>query len=68
MESKIKTKLLFKPGILSNNYSVDVVNKKVYVMGIAKTIEEKTLIEDYLENMNEVKKMITIIFLSREKK
>ncbi len=68
LESKIKTKLLFKPGILSNNYSVDVVNKKVYVMGIAKTIEEKTLIEDYLENMNEVKKMITIIFLSREKK
>ena len=68
LESKIKTKLLFKPGILSNNYSVDVVNKKVYVMGIAKTIEEKTLIEDYLENMNEVKKMVTIISLSREKK
>ena len=37
-------------------------------MGIAKTIEEKTLIEDYLENMNEVKKMVTIISLSREKK
>ena len=45
LQSKIKTKLLFKSGILSNNYSIDVVNKKVYVMGTSKTIEEKSLIE-----------------------
>ena len=67
LQSKIKTKLLFKPGILSNNYSIDVVNKKVYVMGTSKTIEEKSLIENYLEEMREIKKLTTIISLTREK-
>ena len=59
--------MLFKPGILSNNYSIDVVNKKVYVMGTSKTIEEKSLIENYLEEMREIKKLTTIISLTREK-
>ena len=67
LESKIKTKLLFKPGILSNNYSIDVVNKKVYVMGTSKTIDEKSLIENYLKEMKEIKKLTTIISLTREK-
>lgn len=67
LQSKISTKLLFKPGILSNNYSIDVVNKKVYVMGTSKTIEEKSLIEKYLKEMKEIKKLTTIIFLTREK-
>ena len=40
-EAKIENRLLFEPGIFSNNYSVDVVNGNVYVMGISSDIEEK---------------------------
>ena len=41
-EAKIENRLLFESGIFSNNYSVDVVNGNVYVMGISSDIEEKT--------------------------
>ena len=50
-EAKIEKRLLFEPGIFSNNYSVDVVNGKVYVMGISSDIEEKTKVENFLNNM-----------------
>ena len=32
-ETRVKNRLLFKSGVYSNNYSVDVVNGNVYVMG-----------------------------------
>jgi len=60
-ESKIKNRLLFKKGILSNNYSVDVVSGKVYVMGVATNLNEKTTIENFLKQMNDIKELITII-------
>ena len=66
-ETKVENRLLLEPGIYTNNYSIDVVNKKVYVMGTSKTIEEKSLIENYLEEMREIKKLTTIISLTREK-
>ena len=46
-ETKIQNRLLFESGIYSNNYSVDVVNGNVYVMGISSDIEEKTKIENF---------------------
>ena len=60
-EAKIENRLLFEPGIFSNNYSVDVVNGNVYVMGISSDIEEKTKIENFLNNMNDIKKLILLI-------
>ena len=60
-EAKIEKRLLFEPGIFSNNYSVDVVNGNVYVMGISSDIEEKTKIENFLNNMNDIKKLILLI-------
>ena len=60
-EAKIEKRLLFEPGIFSNNYSVDVVNGNVYVMGISSDIEEKTKIENFLNNMNDIKKLILLV-------
>ena len=60
-EAKIEKRLLFEPGIFSNNYSVDVVNGNVYVMGISSDIEEKTKVENFLKNMNDIKKLILLL-------
>ena len=60
-EAKIEKRLLFEPGIFSNNYSVDVVNGNVYVIGISSNIEEKTKLENFLNNMNDIKKLILLV-------
>ncbi|MBC11294.1 MAG: hypothetical protein CMP32_05215 [Rickettsiales bacterium] len=64
-ESRIKKRLLFKKGINSNNYNVDVVNGNVYVLGIASDITEKNEIDTFLKNMGDIKKLITIISLPK---
>ena len=60
-EAKIEKRLLFEPGIFSNNYSVDVVNGNVYVIGISSDIEEKTKVENLLNNMSDIKKLILLV-------
>ena len=61
LRSKISTRLLFKSGINSNNFSVDVVAGEVYVLGLADNINEKTEVERFLSGMTDIKKHITII-------
>ena len=61
LRSKISTRLLFKSGINSNNFSVDVVDGEVYVIGLADNINEKAEIEKFLSGMTDIKKLITII-------
>ena len=60
-EAKIEKRLLFEPGIFSNNYSVDVVNGNVYVIGISSDTEEKTKVENFLNNMSDIKKLILLV-------
>ena len=62
---KIENRLLLEPGIFSNNYSVDVVNGKVYVIGISSNIEEKTKIENFLNSMNDIKKLVLLIDIQK---
>ena len=57
--------MLFKSGIYSNNYSIDVVNGNVYVMGTASSIEEKTNLENFLEEMKDIKRLVTIVSLPK---
>lgn len=64
-ESRIMTRLLFKSGINSNNYSIDVVNGTVYAIGLAENLEEKTSLEQFLENMKDIPKLVTIINLKK---
>ena len=67
-EMKINNRLLLEPGIFSNNYSVNVVNGNVYVMGISSNIEEKTKIENFLKNMNDIKKLILLVDIPKRNK
>ena len=67
-EVKINNRLLFEPGIFSNNYSVSVVNGNVYVMGISSNIEEKIKIENFLKNMNDIKKLILLVDIPKRNK
>tara|TARA_B100000963_G_C22614091_1_gene666397 strand:- start:603 stop:1187 length:585 start_codon:yes stop_codon:yes gene_type:complete len=64
-EAKIVNRLLFEPGIFSNNYSVDVVNGNVYIMGISSDIEEKTKLENFVGNMNDIKKLILLVDIQK---
>ena len=67
-EVKIRNRLLLEPGIFSNNYTVDVVNGNVYVTGISSNIEEKTKIENFLNNMNDIKKLILLVDIPKRNK
>ena len=67
-EVKINNRLLLEPGIFSNNYSVSVVNGNVYVMGISSNIEEKTKVENFLKNMNDIKKLILLVDIPKRNK
>ena len=67
-ETKVENRLLLEPGIYSNNYSVDVVNGNVYIMGISSNIEEKTKIENFLNKMTDIKKLILLIDLEKNNK
>ena len=65
-ESRIVTRLLFKSGINSNNYSIDVVGGTVYAIGLAEDLDEKTLFESYLGDMNDIPKLVTIVNLKKK--
>ena len=64
-KAKIKNRLLFKKGIYSNNYSIDVVGGKVYVMGVATNLNEKTTIDNFLKEMDDIKSLVTIISIPK---
>ena len=66
-ESRLMTRLLFKSGINSNNYSVDVVGGTVYVIGLAENLDEKTTFEKFLSEMKDIPKLVTIINIKRVK-
>ena len=67
-ESKLTARLLFKSGVNSNNYSIDVVGGDVYVIGLAPNLEEKTTLEEFLESMKDIPKLVTIIMLEETEK
>ena len=61
--SRLMTRLLFKSGINSNNYSLDVVGGNVYLIGLAENLDEKNNIESFLSKMDDIPKLVTIINL-----
>ena len=44
-----------------------MVNGNVYVMGISSDIEEKTKIENFLNNMNDIKKLVLLVDVEKNK-
>ena len=68
INTKVNTYLLFKSNIFSNNYSVEVFKGDLYIIGIAGSLEEKSTIENYLLNIEDVNKVINFIFLAKQVK
>ena len=46
-ESRIMTRLLFKSGINSNNFSIDVVDNTVYAIGLQKILRKKQILNSF---------------------
>lgn len=68
INTKVNTYLLFKSNIFSNNYSIEVFKGDLYIIGIAGSLEEKSTIENYLLNIEDVNKVINFIFLAKQVK
>ena len=65
-ESRLMTRMLFKSGINSNNYSLDVVAGNVYIIGLSENLEEKTIVEKFFSEMDDIRNLITIINIKKK--
>ena len=66
LNSKIKTILLFDSKIYTNNFSLEVFNSVVYLIGISRNLEESHNIEKNIKEFSGVKKLISFIKQSKE--
>lgn len=64
--AQLDTKLLLSSKVLSFNYSTDVVNNVVYIMGIAKSEEELDEVISIAQKIKGVKKVITHVRMRDE--
>ena len=65
-KSRLMTRMLFKSGINSNNFSLDVVAGNVYIIGLAENLEEKTIVEKFFSEMDDIRNLITIINIKQK--
>ena len=65
-ESRLMTRMLFKSGINSNNFSLDVVAGNVFIIGLAENLEEKTIVEKFFSEMDDIRNLITIINIKKK--
>ncbi len=68
LKTKINSQLLFKSGINSNNYNIDVVSGELYIIGFADNLDEKTEVEKLLSNLEGISKIVTIIDIPKNAK
>ena len=66
LSSKIKAILLFDSKIYTNNFSLEVFNSIVYLIGISRNLEESQTIEQKIKEFSGVKKLISFIKQSKE--
>lgn len=59
ISARVKSKLLMNSDIHSVNYSVDTVNQKVYLMGIAQSPEERDLAKSLASTVAGVKRVVS---------
>ena len=61
--SQLRTAFILNKNIKATNYQIDTYKKKIYVYGIALTIEEKDLVISEAKEINDVKNVIASILL-----
>ena len=60
--SQLRTAMIFNKGISSTNYSLETINKKIYIFGIAMDKDEKNKVIDEANKIYDVKKIIPTIY------
>ena len=64
--SQLRTALIFNKLVKSNNYTLETINKKIYIFGIAMDDEEKKEVIDEANKIYGVEKVIPTIYLVSE--
>ena len=64
--SQLRTALIFNKLIKSGNYTLETINKNIYIFGIAMDDEEKKEVVDEANKIYDVKKVIPTIYLVSE--
>ena len=61
--SQLRTALIFNKNIKATNYQIDTYKEKIYIYGIALNEDEKKLVLEEAEEIQDVKKIIASILL-----
>jgi len=64
--SQLRTALIFSKSIKSGNYTLETINKKIYIFGIAENKEEKKEVIDEAKKIYDVDEVIPTIYLVSE--
>jgi len=64
--SQLRTSLIFNKLIRSRNYTLETINKNIYIFGIAMNDEEKEQVIDEADKIYDVEKVIPTIYLVSE--
>jgi osmotically-inducible protein OsmY len=64
--SQLRTALIFDKLIKSNNYTLETINKNIYIFGIAMNNEEKKKVMEEANKIYDVNKVIPTIYLVSE--
>ena len=64
--SQLRTALIFNKLIKANNYTLETINKNIYIFGIAMDVEEKKLVIVEANKIYDVEKVIPTIYLVSE--
>jgi osmotically-inducible protein OsmY len=64
--SQLRTSLIFNKLIRSRNYTLETINKNIYIFGIAMNDEEKEQVIDEANKIYDVEKVIPTIYLVSE--
>ena len=63
IETELNTKILFAKGVNSTNYSVEVVDGVVYLLGVAQDQAELDKVLNIARNLADVKKVVSHVLL-----
>ena len=64
--SQLRSAMIFNKSIKSANYTLETINKKIYIFGIAMNDEERKTVLDEAEKIYDVEEVIPTIYLVSE--
>jgi osmotically-inducible protein OsmY len=64
--TQLRTALIFNKSVKSGNYTLETINKTIYIFGIATNVEEKKEVIDEAKKIYDVKEVVPTIYLVSE--